>query len=157
MFNLFHDRSVTIYSWVRRGPGVDTTYSDKFSWRWRWRSRLSSSKAATRNGKIYGAVGLSNILTPLQLDHYWSSSSRIFFYPRSVTQMSWKRKGLVRRSCTSIIIRWRSCASRGSVTQVVDPPRKSWGSRTTVVQRSLQSVVDESRRSRAVWPLHIEL
>ena len=38
---------------------------------------------------------------------------QLFIYPRSVTQMSWKRRGgVVRRS-------WRSCASRGSVTQVV--------------------------------------
>ena len=64
---------------------------------------------------------------------------QLFIYPRSVTQMSWKRReGVVRRS-------WRSCASRGSVTQVV-------GRRTTVVQRSLQSVVKESRRKvKKVW------
>ena len=40
--------------------------------------------------------------------------------------------------------------SYGGRAQVVDPSRKSRGRRTTVVQRSLQSVVKESRRRRAV-------
>ena len=40
--------------------------------------------------------------------------------------------------------------SYDSRAQVMDPSRKSWGCRTTVVQRSIQSVVKESRRSRAV-------
>ena len=39
---------------------------------------------------------------------------------------------------------------RGGRAQVVEPSHKSCGRRTTVVQRSLQSVVKESRRSRAV-------
>ena len=48
---------------------------------------------------------------------------QLFIYPRSVSQMSCKRReGVVRRS-------WRS--------------RTSWGRRTTVVQRSLQSVVKD--------------
>ena len=40
--------------------------------------------------------------------------------------------------------------SYGGRAQVVEPSCKSRGRRTTVVQRSLQSVVKESRRSRAV-------
>ena len=60
---------------------------------------------------------------------------QLFIYPRSVTQRSWKR---------------REGVGRGGRAQVVDPSRKSWGRRTTVVQRSLQSVVKESRISRAV-------
>ena len=43
-----------------------------------------------------------------------------------------------------------SYGGRGGRAQVVDPSRKSRGRRTTVVQRSLQSVVKESRRRRAV-------
>ena len=39
-----------------------------------------------------------------------------------------------------------SYGGRGGRAQVVDPSRKSRGRRTTVVQRSLQSVVKESRR-----------
>ena len=39
---------------------------------------------------------------------------------------------------------------RGGRAQVVDPSRMSWERRATFVQRSLQSVVKESRRSRAV-------
>ena len=43
---------------------------------------------------------------------------QLFIYPRSITQESWKRReGVVRRSCISFIIPWRSCASCGSVTQ----------------------------------------
>ena len=59
-------------------------------------------------------------------------------FPHSVTQT---RIGSVVRE---------SYGGRGGRAQVVDPSRKSRGRRTTVVQRSLQSVAKESRRRRAV-------
>ena len=54
----------------------------------------------------------------------WASADQaqacFYIHPRSVTQEYWKRReGVVRRSCISIIIPWRSCASRGSVVQFV--------------------------------------
>ena len=57
-------------------------------------------------------------------------------------------RGASRRGLESVVR--ESYDGRGGRAQVVDPSRKSWGRRTTVVQRSLQSVVQESRRSRAV-------
>ena len=57
-------------------------------------------------------------------------------------------RGASRRGLGSVV--GESYDGRGGRAQVVDPSRKSWWSRTTVVQRSLQSVVKESRRRRAV-------
>ena len=72
--------------------------------------------AARPNGEVnddgeFGSVeedgdGDGSILKQLLQD-------QLFIYPSSVTHRSWKRhEGVVRRS-------WRSCASRGPVTQVV--------------------------------------
>ena len=71
---------------------------------------------------------------------------QLFIHPRSLTQRSWKRREVVRESYDG---RVSVLYSRDGRAQVVDLSRKSWGRRTTVVQRSLQSVVKESRRSRA--------
>ena len=57
-------------------------------------------------------------------------------------------RGASRRGLGSVVR--ESYDGRGGRAQVVSPSRKSRGRRTTVVQRSLQSVVKESRRSRAV-------
>ena len=147
--------------------GIDSCHRyphcEKVSWRWRWRLRLSSSKAAKRNGNISGAI--SDMLTPLQLDHYWSTSSRIsFLYIRGASHRG--LGSVVRESCDgrvpcSIIIPWRSCANRGSVMQVVDPSRKTWGSRTTVVQRRAASCSVVQRRAASCmfwqrWPKHAD-
>ena len=115
---------------------VATTTANACNWRWRWRSRISSSKAATRNGKISGAI--SDMLTPLQLDHYWSSSSRIsFLYIR----------GASRRGLGSVVGEsWRSCASRGPVTQVVGA---SYGGRAAVPSISREGVTQKSCRVTA--------
>ena len=65
---------------------------------------------------------------------------QLFIYPRSVTQMSWKRRGgVVRRS-------WRSCASRGSVTQVVGA---SYDGRAAVPSISREGVTQKSCRVTA--------
>ena len=62
---------------------------------------------------------------------------QLFTYPRSVTQRSWKRReGVVRRS-------WRSCASRGSVTQVVGA---SYDDRAAVSSISREGVTQKSCR-----------
>ena len=61
-------------------------------------------------------------------------------YPRSVTQRSWKRReGVVRRS-------WWSCASRGSVTQVVGA---SYDGRAAVPSISREGVTQKSCRVTA--------
>ena len=65
---------------------------------------------------------------------------QLFIYPRSVTQRSWKRReGVVRRS-------WRSCASRGSVTQVT---RASYDGRAAVPSISREGVTQKSCRVTA--------
>ena len=65
---------------------------------------------------------------------------QLFIYPRSVTQRSWKRReGVVRRS-------WRSCASRGSVTQVVGA---SYDGRAAVPSISREGVTQKSCRVTA--------
>ena len=62
---------------------------------------------------------------------------QLFIYPRSVTQRSWKRREeVVRRS-------WRSCASRGSVTQVVGA---SYDGRAAVPSISREGVTHKSCR-----------
>ena len=65
---------------------------------------------------------------------------QLFIYPRSVTQRSSKRReGVVRRS-------WRSCASRGPVTQVVGA---SHGGRAAVPSISREGVTQKSCRVTA--------
>ena len=65
---------------------------------------------------------------------------QLFIYQRSVTQMSWKRReGVVRRS-------WRSCASRGSVTQVVGA---SHDGRAAIPSISREGVTQKSCRVTA--------
>ena len=65
---------------------------------------------------------------------------QLFIYPRSVTQRSCKRReGGVRRS-------WRSCASRGSVTQVVGA---SYDGRAAVPSISREGVTQKSCRVTA--------
>ena len=75
----------------------------------------------TRNGQISGAI--SDMLTPLQLDHYWSSSSSIsFLYIRGVSRrvLGSIVREFVRRSCITISI-------------ILDPSRNSWRSYAEVV------------------------
>ena len=57
-------------------------------------------------------------------------------------------RGASRRGLGNVVR--ESYDGRGGRAQVVDASRKSWERRTAVVQQSLQSVVKESRRSRAV-------
>ena len=66
----------------------------------------------------------------------------------SILKQFLKDRGASRRGLGSVVR--ESYDGRGGRAQVVDPSRKSWGRRTAVVQRSLQSVAKESRRSRAV-------
>ncbi len=72
---------------------------------------------------------------------------QLFIYSRSVTQRSWKRReGVGRRSCISIIIPWRSCTSRGPVTQFVG---ESYDGRAAVPSISREGVTQKSCRVTA--------
>ena len=85
---------------------------------------------------------------------------QLFIYPRSITQESWKRReGVVRRSCISFIIQWRSysdpldqsCRSRVEVV-LCDRYTKYYKSHGAVCLFPTTEVLEASRRWQcAVW------